>query len=316
MIKMKLNSNNSKILLDYLIVETNNPIVTLTKDFRIDQYNQAFEKLIGDSDSISSTSFEKTVGIMNVSSEKSVDNSHNIKEINTVYKSKSGSTTHLHGTLIEKGEDIIIIFKNFMINESQIIDEISKMNTEMSNFTRELFKKNFQLKLANEKITKLLNTDFLTGINNRKHFFERLEELISLKKREKSVNIGIIFSDIDFFKKVNDNYGHNLGDLVLIKFSQMLKESLRKEDIIARIGGEEFCIIIQCSDNKYLANIAEKLRKNCESLMFENINIKITASFGATFYREWEDIDTFIKRADENMYKAKENGRNQVIVSL
>jgi len=313
---MNLNINNSKILLDYLTEKTNNPIITLTKDLRIDQYNKAFEKLIDESEHIYNSFFEKTVGKLEVYSEKSIDENHVIKEISASYRSKSGSVTHLQGTLIKKIDETVIIFKNFMINESQIIDEISKMNIEMSNLTRELSKKNFQLKLANEKITKLLNTDFLTDLYNRKHFFERLEELVSLKKRKDCLNIGIIFADIDFFKTINDTYGHDTGDLVLIKFSQMLKESLRKEDIISRIGGEEFCIIVQCGTDNCLTNISEKLRKNCESMIFDNIDIKLTASFGATFYRVEEEIDSTIKRADENMYKAKDTGRNKVIFSL
>ncbi|WP_319371803.1 GGDEF domain-containing protein [uncultured Ilyobacter sp.] len=312
---MNLNLNNSKILLDYLTDNSNDPIVTLTEDFKIKEYNKAFERLVDDPHNMKSTFFEETFGKISASPEKHTDESHNIKEISASYRSKSGSVTHLQGILIKKNNEIVIIFKNFMICESQIIDEISKMNIEMSNLARELSKKNFQLKLANEKITKLLNTDFLTGLYNRKCFFERLEELVSLKKRKRCFNIGVIFADIDFFKSINDTYGHDTGDFVLIKFSQMLKESLRKEDIVARIGGEEFCIIVQCTEDNFLVNISEKIRKNCELLIFENTDIKITASFGATFYREWEEIDCVIKRADENMYAAKSSGRNKVIFS-
>jgi diguanylate cyclase (GGDEF)-like protein len=316
MIKMNLNSDNIKILFDYLTENANIPIVILTKDFKINQYNKFFEKLVDDSTNIYNSLFEDTIGIINVSSENMIYENCNIKEINITHKSKSGSTTYLKGALIETEKDIIIIFKSFMVNESKIIEEISKINIQMSNLTRQLTKKNFQLKLANEKIKKLSNSDFLTGIYNRKYFFQRLEELLSLKKRKGCSNIGVIFIDIDFFKKFNDLYGHDVGDLVLISFAQMIKDSVRKEDIVARIGGEEFCVIVQCTEDNCLVDISEKLRKNCEDIIIENIDTKITASFGATFYREWEEIDTFIKRADENMYKAKKNGRNQVIFSL
>lgn len=310
---MKLNSSNSKILLECLIDRMDMPIVTLTKEFRIKEYNDAFEKLVGISDNITNNLFEDIVGKINISSEKIIDKNNNIKEINCIYKSNQGSITHLHGSLIKKENEILIIFKNFLISESNIVNEISKMNIEMSNLTREMTKKNIQLKKANAKITKLINTDFLTGIPNRKYFFERLEELVSLKKRKECLSIGVIFIDIDFFKRVNDTYGHDVGDLVLIKFSQMLRENLRKEDIVARIGGEEFCVITQCVEENCLFDIAEKLRKSSEAMVIENINEKITASFGATFYKEWEDVDSFVKRADSNMYIAKTNGRNQTI---
>jgi diguanylate cyclase (GGDEF)-like protein len=183
----------------------------------------------------------------------------------------------------------------------------------MSNLTRELTKKNFELRSANEKITRLVNTDFLTGLANRKHFFERLDELISLEKRRKCFNLGVIFTDIDFFKKFNDTYGHDIGDLVLIKFSQMLKANLRKEDVVARMGGEEFCIIVQCLEENCLYKIADKLRKACEAISIEGVEDKITASFGATMYKEWEDVDCLMKRVDSNMYEAKRNGRNRVV---
>ena len=308
-----MNLNDSKILLEYFINEANTPIVSLTQDFRIDKYNKAFEKLTHYSDSISDELFENVIGKINVSSEKVIDKNYDVKEINCIYKSKSGSKTHLRGSLIRKESELIIIFKSFQIIESEIVSEISRMNVEMSNLTRELAKKNFDLKLANEKITKLTNTDFLTGLPNRKYFFERLDELISLKKRKNSFNIGVIFIDIDFFKKFNDTYGHDKGDLILIKFSEMLKNNLRKEDVVARIGGEEFCIIVQYAGENCLLNISEKLRKSCELILVEDIDDKLTASFGATIYRESEDRDSLMKRADANMYEAKINGRNQVV---
>lgn len=310
---MKLNFNKSKILIEYMANKTNMPIVTLTKDLRIDQYNKAFEKLIDNPGNIYNSLFEKNVGRIIISSQSVTDKGLNIKEISCTYNSKSGSVTYLQGSLIKKEEDTVIIFKNYLISESEIVSEISQINIEMSNLTRELTKKNFELKLANEKITKLLNTDFLTRIANHKFFFERLKELISLRKRNNYFNIGIIFTDIDFFKSFNDTYGHDVGDLVLIKFVQMLEDNIRKEDIVARIGGEEFCIIVQCMEKNCLFDISEKLRKKCENLVLEGIDNEITASFGATFYKEWEDVDTLMKRADSNMYKAKSNGRNQTV---
>ncbi len=312
---MNLNLNNNEILLEYLINKTNMPFITLTKELKINEYNNAFKELLGSPNNLSNKLFEEIVGRINITSEKMFDENHSIKEINCIYRSKSNSTTHLQGSLIENEDEVIIIFRNFLIDESKIIREMSKMNSEMSTLARELTKKNNQLKNANEKITKLINTDFLTGIANRKYFFERLKEMISFKKRDPSMSIGVIFTDIDFFKKFNDLYGHDIGDVVLIKFTEMLGQNIRQEDLLARIGGEEFCIVVQCTPKEnYLFDISEKLRKSCGNIAIEGVDIKVTASFGATLYRDGEDIDTLMKRADSNMYMAKKNGRNQVVV--
>ena len=310
---MNLKLNNNKFLLKYLLDNTNMAIAKLTKDFRIKEYNKGFEKLLGFPDNISDSLFEEVVGKIKITSENKESENMSIAEITCLYKNKAGSTVHLQGSLIKREDEIIVVIKNFLLNEANIVNELSKMNIEMSNLARELTKKNFQLKQASEKSTKLINTDFLTGIANRKYFFERLEELISSKKRSKGLAIGVIFIDIDFFKRFNDNYGHDKGDDVLIKFAEMLRGELRKEDIVARIGGEEFCVIVQCEVDTCLFEIAEKLRKSTEAMVIEDVNEKITASFGATYYKEWEDADSVVKRADENMYLAKENGRNQTV---
>jgi diguanylate cyclase (GGDEF)-like protein len=186
-------------------------------------------------------------------------------------------------------------------------------------FTRELAKKNIQLKKANKQISELVNTDYLTGLSNRREFYKRMKENISLRERNNGGNLGLIMADIDFFKKVNDTYGHDIGDKVLISFSTMLKENVRKEDLVARIGGEEFCILVPCIEKNELLILAEKLRKKCEEMRVtvDNIQetISVTASFGVTRYNvndTNENEDKFLKRADTALYKAKNSGRNKV----
>lgn len=300
---MNLKLNNTKFLLKYLLDNTNMAVAKLTKDFKIEEYNNGFEKLLCFPDNIFNSSFEDIVGKIKVISKK-VEDECSIEKITCLYKNEAGSTINLQGSLIKKENEIIIVIKNYWLNEA---------NIEISNLAKELTKKNLQLKEAIEKSNKFINTDFLTGIANRKYFFERLKELIALKKRNKGPEIGIIFIDIDFFKKFNDTYGHDIGDIVLIKFAKMLEENLEKDDLVARIGGEEFCAIIQCEVDTCLFEIAEKLRIATEAMVIEGIDGNITASFGATYYKEWEDTDAVIKRADSNMYLAKEKGRNQTV---
>ena len=120
--------------------------------------------------------------------------------------------------------------------------------------------------------------------------------------------------DIDFFKKINDNYGHNEGDQVLIKIAKILSENIREDDVLARWGGEEFVILIPHTeiDSTYL--LAEKLRT-----IIENTSIvqqeKITASFGVGDYSNTESKVTFFEKIDSALYKAKKAGRNIVIQS-
>lgn len=118
--------------------------------------------------------------------------------------------------------------------------------------------------------------------------------------------------DIDHFKKVNDTYGHDVGDYVLESISKIIKTSVRETDIFARWGGEEFLILCAEINIENTEILAEKLRESIGTYNFENVG-NITASFGVTIYDEKDDRDTFLKRVDEALYEAKENGRNRVV---
>ena len=146
--------------------------------------------------------------------------------------------------------------------------------------------------------------DALTKVYNRYGFNKHLNELSNKK-------FSLIFCDIDHFKKINDTYGHDIGDLVLKKVASILKENLRKNDIIGRWGGEEFLILLPDTELEDAKQVAEKLRKIIEK---ENFNIpqKITCSFGIAEHKENQDIESTIKKADELLYKAKNGGRNKV----
>ncbi|WP_456488650.1 GGDEF domain-containing response regulator [Caminibacter pacificus] len=155
-----------------------------------------------------------------------------------------------------------------------------------------------------EKIQK----DPLTGVYNRNILEKILKENINKQ-------ICMIFADIDHFKKINDTYGHQFGDTVLQTFAQILKNSLRKNDIIVRYGGEEFLIYIQNVESiKNAQKIAEQLRKVVENFDFNGK--KITASFGVCckYISSKESFEELIKNADKALYKAKNNGRNRVEV--
>ena len=121
--------------------------------------------------------------------------------------------------------------------------------------------------------------------------------------------------DIDHFKKVNDEYGHPIGDIILQEFSLLLNETLRKSDIVGRWGGEEFLIILPETDAEGAKEVAEHLRKRIEKFEFTAVKHK-TSSFGITQYQKGSDIQSLVNKADVALYNAKNKGRNQVSVTL
>ncbi|PKG81815.1 hypothetical protein CXF85_16515 [Colwellia sp. 75C3] len=177
-----------------------------------------------------------------------------------------------------------------------------------------------RLKEKTAQLEYLAKTDFLTGINNRGSFFELSNNAISLANRAGQPLVVAMF-DIDFFKLVNDNYGHDAGDQVLRVFSQGMAEVFRGYDIIGRVGGEEFAVCLP-NTNRESANIAcERFRYYMEQLSVGIItdnndekNINITVSIGLVLApNDSLTIDELLKQADSALYYAKEHGRNQVV---
>ncbi|MBO1928199.1 diguanylate cyclase [Thiomicrorhabdus sp. 6S2-11] len=153
--------------------------------------------------------------------------------------------------------------------------------------------------------------DPLTSIYNRNKLNDfLLQEMLRIKRYEN--RFSMILIDIDHFKSVNDDYGHNVGDKVLVSFAEILKNTVRESDIAGRWGGEEF--IVFCTETKLedAVVLAEKLRAKIAEYEFDVIGKK-TASFGVAEYRATDDAESFINRADAALYQAKENGRNRVV---
>ena len=153
--------------------------------------------------------------------------------------------------------------------------------------------------------------DALTKIYNRYGLNNILKQKMQEYQRYQK-EFSIIFFDIDFFKKVNDTYGHDVGDYVLESLADIVSSEIRSSDAFGRWGGEEFIIILPETSLKQAMNVAEKLRKTVEKEMFGSAK-KITCSFGVTTVRDTDNITTLLKRVDEYLYKAKENGRNSVV---
>ena len=162
-----------------------------------------------------------------------------------------------------------------------------------------------------EKLSKLATTDKLTNINNRHRFEELLEKEIARTERYKKP-MALIMFDIDYFKNINDTYGHDVGDNVLRSVSDVIKFNIRETDIFGRWGGEEFIILTPETTEESAEHLANKLCTALEQYDFDTAGT-VTASFGVTMYQNGETNGEMIKRADKAMYQAKHNGRNQVI---
>lgn len=167
------------------------------------------------------------------------------------------------------------------------------------------------LKSAKEDAEKLANIDDLTQVRNRRSFFEESERVL----RESKGLISLIMLDIDYFKQINDTYGHIVGDSVLEEVAKLIEENIRKEDIFGRVGGEEFALLVPLADIKTAHAIAENLRQKIDKyeLPVGNKLLNITCSFGVAS-GEQENIDKVYANADSALYLAKNNGRNRVEV--
>jgi len=162
-----------------------------------------------------------------------------------------------------------------------------------------------------EKINTLANLDGLTKLYNNRFFYELLD--LEFKKAKRyQYHFSIIYIDLDNFKQVNDTYGHNKGDELLIDIANILKNSVRESDIIARVGGDEFVIFLQNINAEYSLMIINKLKTEIINEMKKN-NWPVTCSIGiATYYKIPDKMHEIIKNADNLMYIAKKKGKNRI----
>jgi diguanylate cyclase (GGDEF)-like protein len=161
-------------------------------------------------------------------------------------------------------------------------------------------------------------TDVLTGVANRRHFTETAEREINRARRYGN-KLSVLMLDIDHFKKVNDTYGHAVGDEVLKILPGVVQPLLRKLDFMGRLGGEEFAVVLVETDGDGAAVVAERLRKGLQAVEVRalGVHLHFTVSIGCTEVRvneQAEDLKRALERADEALYKAKESGRNRVVV--
>ena len=173
-------------------------------------------------------------------------------------------------------------------------------------------RKNFE-----ERLQKLASTDSLTGLFNRRVFMERLEQEIARYHRIGSGSAAILMLDLDFFKRVNDTFGHAMGDEVLKRLAAIMISNARHIDVTARLGGEEFAIILPSTDIEGAFCVADRIREQvaAETFVYEQQHLQITVSIGLTTLKNVDtSAEKVLIRADKALYVAKESGRNRTCV--
>ena len=188
--------------------------------------------------------------------------------------------------------------KNLSLNIDELGILSESINTAMIEYDSLAREKNENERKAEK--------DQLTQLFNRHHLSKFFREF---DKNE--LSYGIVILDLDFFKGINDTYGHQLGDTVLVKLATILQRETREKDIVARWGGEEFLIVILDATDFTLFSVAQKIRKTLENTLFDQVG-RVTASFGVATHQQGLTVQQIIKFADTALYRAKEEGRNKV----
>ncbi|MCT7944290.1 sensor domain-containing diguanylate cyclase [Shewanella septentrionalis] len=230
---------------------------------------------------------------------------------------RNGKTVYLNSRLVPE-------FKWYLIVEQEDApQERELLNTFWGNLALSLmvtlgilFISNMTLGRYQRKLEVMASTDKLTGAANRQVFDGYFRLALDKAKLTQSP-ISILLLDIDHFKKVNDSYGHGIGDLVLKTMTNMLRSALQQQDILCRWGGEEFLILLPGMDLTQAAELAEQIRELIfqREIKVNGLHISITVSIGVAEHQAQEPAEDLIKRADLALYQAKEAGRNQVVLN-
>ncbi|NNM82703.1 MAG: bacteriohemerythrin [Burkholderiales bacterium] len=198
---------------------------------------------------------------------------------------------------------------------------MEKLYDEMAGKTRELIATRRRLAMEIEErraleaeFARQARTDMLTGLSNRRHFFELSEQELARSKRDGEL-LSMLMIDLDEFKSINDRYGHQFGDSILKKVGEVFRKTLRAGDIYGRVGGEEFAVLVPESDEKEASEVAERLRLEISTIPGSpsERTERVTASIGiVTLPAVGADIDLLLNLADRAMYQAKHAGRNRI----
>jgi polar amino acid transport system substrate-binding protein len=227
---------------------------------------------------------------------------------------------YLENEILKETEEKIVYFKeNDNINKDEILAEYLKLKRHYEKILKKFEKLMIISDIQQKKLLDLTNKfksishkDDLTNIYNRRKLKKVLIKHYNEFTIDKSNIFSVILIDIDYFKSVNDTYGHDIGDQIIKEISNFILENKQENDYFGRWGGEEFLIISPKKNCYDVKNYYEKIRKDISEKIFSDKKLKKTCSFGITDIRSGDTLDSLLKRADEALYVSKETGRNKI----
>ena len=222
-----------------------------------------------------------------------------------------GVCRSLLGSVHRVGRHVMVVAEYDVADMERLTAQVITLNQELAEVQRSLARANRDLRTNEARLELLSVTDPLTGLANRRRLMEFMALAWERAQRHAS-SFSIIMADIDFFKKITDGHGHDQGDAVLRAVSAQMQTMVRKTDLVARFGGEEFVIVLEEAPLPAALDLAERLRLAACALHFDCMPDGITCSYGVAQLGPGEKVEQVIKHADEALYRAKHGGRNQV----
>lgn len=215
---------------------------------------------------------------------------------------------------LEPGSDVEAIRVKGRDEIASLAHAFNRMSNDLTEKYRALQSSNATIAQQAKSLEKLSYTDELTGLHNRRYFNEQFDHWFAICQRENR-QLALIIVDVDHFKRINDGFSHQVGDLVLQQIAQLMRECVRSQDILARFGGEELILLMPDTPAEKAEEIAERMRQHIEDHAWHQIavGLKVTASFGITRLQAAQH--DMLKLADEQLYRAKDSGRNSVCVA-
>ena len=285
-------------------------LVITDEKFKIVKVNKTFEQIAGNNlEVILYNGFLKFIHIEDIA--ETLNSLTKVNDVNPMVtfcnKLRKNNNTYIEvewWCMLNKGYI-------YLSGRDVTAEKVMKRKIEQAN--KELLMLNEQLKEENEKLLKSAIKDELTGIYNRKFFEKRVVEEMEIADRANE-HISLIIFDLDRFKLVNDNFGHQFGDEVLKRTTQIAGDLIRKTDFLNRVGREEFAIILPNTNKAQAVFVAEKVRKALEDNKHFKVG-QVTGSFGVAERMKAESLRSWYKRADNALYQAKNTGRNRVVDS-
>ena len=285
-------------------------LVITDEKFKIVKVNKTFEQIAGNNlEVILYNGFLKFIHIEDIA--ETLNSLTKVNDVNPMVafcnKLRKNNNTYI------EVEWWCMLNKRYIYLSGRDVTAEKAMKRKIEQTNKELLMLNEQLKEKNEKLLKSAITDELTGVYNRKFFEKRVVEEMEIADRANE-HISLIIFDLDRFKLVNDNFGHQFGDEVLKRTTQIAGDLIRKTDFLNRVGGEEFAIILPNTNKAQAVFVAEKVRKALEDNRHFKVG-QVTGSFGVAERMKAESLRSWYKRADNALYQAKNTGRNRVVDS-